>query len=47
MSTTDEPTTTGRVEFTDEEWRSRLTPERYAVLRQKGTEPAWSANSST
>ena len=47
MSTTDPTprtadTTDEKVELTDEEWRSRLTPERYAVLRQKGTEPAWS-----
>ena len=27
-----------RVEKTDEEWRQKLTPEQYEVLRQKGTE---------
>ena len=26
----------------DEEWREDLAPERYAVLRHAGTEPAWS-----
>ncbi|GAB4212853.1 MAG: peptide-methionine (R)-S-oxide reductase MsrB [Synechococcales cyanobacterium] len=27
------------VTYTDAEWRTRLTPEQYRVLRQEGTEP--------
>ena len=31
-----------RVEKSDPEWLEQLGPERYAVCRRKGTEPAWS-----
>jgi peptide-methionine (R)-S-oxide reductase len=30
------------VNKSDEEWRKELSPDRYAVLRRAGTEPAWS-----
>jgi len=33
--------TTQKIQLTDEEWRERLTPEQYAVLRQHGTERAF------
>jgi peptide-methionine (R)-S-oxide reductase len=33
---------TTKIELTDAEWRERLTPEQHAILRQKGTERAFS-----
>jgi peptide-methionine (R)-S-oxide reductase len=30
-----------KIELTDADWRERLTPEQYAILRQQGTERAF------
>lgn len=34
---------TERVDLAEDEWRKRLTPEQYRVLRKEGTEPAWTS----
>lgn len=34
-------TTGGTIQKTEEEWRQLLTPEQFHILRQKGTEPAF------
>jgi peptide-methionine (R)-S-oxide reductase len=40
-ATVNEPALGQRFELSDEEWKKRLTPDQYKVLRRHGTEPAF------
>lgn len=37
------PATVEKLELSDEEWRKRLTPAQFFVLREEGTEKPWSS----
>jgi peptide-methionine (R)-S-oxide reductase len=37
------PTVHYEVTMSDQEWHKKLSPEQYAVLREKATEPAWTS----
>jgi peptide-methionine (R)-S-oxide reductase len=37
------PVEAGKIVKTDAEWKALLTPEQYAILREAGTEPAFSS----
>ena len=33
-----------KLNLTEEEWRQRLTPQQFHILREEGTEPRWSSD---
>ena len=39
-----EPNADGKVVFSDKEWKARLSPEEYRILRRKGTERAFTGD---
>jgi peptide-methionine (R)-S-oxide reductase len=41
-SVSSDPTTPTTDQHSDEDWRAKLTPEQYHILREQGTEPAFS-----